>query len=63
MTMLDRLGAEDLRRVIVAFRDGLSAHRATINKLNVYPVPDGDTGTNMTLTLDSGGDRAGGGRR
>jgi DAK2 domain fusion protein YloV len=29
----------------------LEAHRARINQLNVYPVPDGDTGTNMTLTV------------
>ena len=26
-------------------------HREAINRLNVYPVPDGDTGTNMALTL------------
>ncbi len=29
----------------------LEAHRARINRLNVYPVPDGDTGTNMTGTV------------
>ena len=29
------------------------AHKAVINALNVYPVPDGDTGTNMSLTLES----------
>ena len=29
------------------------AHREAINRLNVYPVPDGDTGTNMSLTLES----------
>ena len=29
----------------------LDAHRARINRLNVYPVPDGDTGTNMTGTV------------
>ena len=32
----------------------LSAHRDQINPLNVFPVPDGATGTNMVLTLDSG---------
>jgi DAK2 domain fusion protein YloV len=31
----------------------LRAHREAINRLNVYPVPDGDTGTNMALTLES----------
>jgi len=31
----------------------LREHQATINALNVFPVPDGDTGTNMTLTMTS----------
>ena len=51
MTSLTRLGAEDLRAVVLGYRDALDAHKAGINKLNVYPVPDGDTGTNMALTL------------
>ncbi len=53
MTTLDRLGADDLRRVVTGFRDALRAHQDGINRLNVYPVPDGDTGTNMALTLES----------
>ena len=32
----------------------LEAHRATVNDLNVFPVPDGDTGTNMVLTVQNG---------
>ena len=35
------------------FRDLLASHKAEIDRLNVFPVPDGDTGTNMTLTLNS----------
>jgi len=35
------------------FRDALRAHQEAINRLNVYPVPDGDTGTNMALTMES----------
>lgn len=35
------------------FRDALALHRDVINQLNVYPVPDGDTGTNMALTLET----------
>ncbi|MCU1377965.1 MAG: domain fusion protein YloV, partial [Acidimicrobiales bacterium] len=50
---LERLNAEDLRRVVAGFRDALRAHQETVNRLNVYPVPDGDTGTNMALTLES----------
>jgi hypothetical protein len=49
----DELGAAELRAVIEAYRDALAAHREPINRLNVYPVPDGDTGTNMALTLGS----------
>ncbi|QXC62661.1 DAK2 domain-containing protein [Aquihabitans sp. G128] len=53
MTTLDRLGADDLRQVVSGFRDALRAHQDGINRLNVYPVPDGDTGTNMALTMES----------
>ncbi len=38
---------------MVAYRDVLRAHQQELNRLNVYPVPDGDTGTNMALTLDA----------
>jgi DAK2 domain fusion protein YloV len=53
VTALEHLGAADLRAVVEAYRDALAAHREPINRLNVYPVPDGDTGTNMALTLVS----------
>jgi DAK2 domain fusion protein YloV len=53
MTTLEHLGADDLRSVVGAFRDALRAHKEGINRLNVYPVPDGDTGSNMALTLES----------
>ena len=47
------LNAPTLRRVIAGFHSALSEHREAIDNLNVYPVPDGDTGTNMTLTVRS----------
>jgi dihydroxyacetone kinase-like predicted kinase len=53
VTALEQLGVQDIERTIVSFRDALKAHKEAINALNVYPVPDGDTGTNMSLTLDS----------
>jgi hypothetical protein len=53
MVVLDALGAAELGQVITEFREGLRSHRELINRLNVYPVPDGDTGTNMALTLES----------
>ena len=45
--------ADRLRRTVVTFRDAVKAHAPRINRLNVYPVPDGDTGTNMARTLDA----------
>ncbi len=50
---MDRLGVDALREVIVTFRDAMKAHQEGINRLNVYPVPDGDTGTNMARTMDA----------
>jgi DAK2 domain fusion protein YloV len=50
---LEALTAADLRAVIEGYARALAAHRGAINRLNVYPVPDGDTGTNMALTLES----------
>jgi uncharacterized protein len=50
---LTSLGPADLRRVVLRFRDALRSHQEELNRLNVYPVPDGDTGTNMALTLES----------
>jgi uncharacterized protein len=53
VTTLEKLGAAEVRAAVLTYRDVLSAHREPINRLNVYPVPDGDTGTNMSLTLGS----------
>ena len=53
MAKLEVFGAEALRKTIVIFRDTLKSHQEGINRLNVYPVPDGDTGTNMGRTLDA----------
>src|SRR5262249_39103430 len=53
MPTLQHLGPSDLRRAVEAFRDALRMHQEELNRLNVYPVPDGDTGTNMALTLES----------
>ena len=53
MTSPATFGADDLRAVMGGYRDALRLHQADINRLNVYPVPDGDTGTNMALTLEA----------
>src|SRR5579875_523257 len=53
MQTLSRLGAGDLAAVMRVYRDALRDHRERINRFNVFPVPDGDTGTNMALTMES----------
>jgi hypothetical protein len=50
---LELLSADALRQTVVTFRDTMREHAPGINRLNVYPVPDGDTGTNMARTLDA----------
>jgi DAK2 domain fusion protein YloV len=42
---------EHVRRLVDGARAGIEASRRRIDDLNVYPVPDGDTGTNLTLTV------------
>lgn len=49
----DFLNAEDMCRMFFAAANQLLKQRDQINALNVFPVPDGDTGTNMYLTLKS----------
>lgn len=39
------------KRLVQAGRDWLDRHHALVNQLNVFPVPDGDTGTNMLMTM------------
>ena len=51
------LSGAELRRAFRTGFDRLEAYRDTVNALNVFPVPDGDTGTNMSLTLRSGIER------
>jgi hypothetical protein len=50
---LERLDVHSLRAVVTTFRDTVAAHAGGLNRLNVYPVPDGDTGTNMARTLEA----------
>jgi DAK2 domain fusion protein YloV len=53
VSALEELAPADLRRAVITYRDALRSHQEELNRLNVYPVPDGDTGTNMALTLES----------
>ncbi|HET9516712.1 MAG TPA: DAK2 domain-containing protein, partial [Actinoplanes sp.] len=49
--MLDTLDAAAVRRWCGGGLAALRTHQHEIDELNVYPVPDGDTGTNLVLTL------------
>ncbi|MCO8271971.1 DAK2 domain-containing protein [Actinoplanes sp. TRM 88003] len=51
--MLETLDAAAVRRWCGGGLTALRAHQREIDELNVYPVPDGDTGTNLVLTLTS----------
>jgi len=50
---LERLDSSAARRWAMATRAAFATHRAEIDDLNVFPVPDRDTGTNLFMTLDS----------
>ena len=49
--MVQTIDAAAFQRMIVHAHAAINAQKQTINDLNVFPVPDGDTGTNMTLTI------------
>jgi DAK2 domain fusion protein YloV len=42
---------QDLKKAVLAGAEWLEEHREAINALNVFPVPDGDTGSNMSATM------------
>ena len=48
------LNAEAYYRMICSGASELSRHADEVNDLNVFPIPDGDTGTNMTMTISGG---------
>lgn len=51
--MSDTLTAKQLSSAFIFATEWLGVHVEEVNALNVYPVPDGDTGTNMHLTMQS----------
>jgi len=50
---MDQLRGQDLKQAFSAATGCLEEYRDAVNALNVFPVPDGDTGTNMLLTMRS----------
>ncbi len=57
---IKNINAETLQKMFIAGAKNLEAKKEWINELNVFPVPDGDTGTNMTLTIMSAAKEVGG---
>lgn len=51
------LTANDFKAMVEVAQERLSENSEYVNSLNVFPVPDGDTGTNMNLSFTSGADR------
>jgi len=51
--IIHTLDGYDFKQMVFAALSWLQQHQAMINSLNVFPVPDGDTGTNMMLTMTS----------
>jgi uncharacterized protein len=58
--VLDSLDGDGVRRWCAAGLAGLRQHQREIDELNVYPVPDGDTGTNLVLTFAAAHDHLSG---
>lgn len=57
-TVGGKVRAAELRASLAAAADWLERHRDAIDALNVFPVPDGDTGINMSLTLRAAAEEA-----
>ena len=49
--MIQYIDGKNLRDLFVSGANNLQNHKDLVDKLNVFPVPDGDTGTNMSLTI------------
>ncbi|MGL5315985.1 MAG: DAK2 domain-containing protein [Peptostreptococcaceae bacterium] len=49
--MIQYIDGKNLREMFVSGANNLQNHRDLVDRLNVFPVPDGDTGTNMSLTI------------
>ncbi len=51
--MRQTINGADLRRLIISAAAAIEIHKQPLNELNVFPVPDGDTGTNMSMTINA----------
>ena len=51
--MKHTIDGDAFRRMVISAAAAVEIQKQQINELNVFPVPDGDTGTNMSMTLNA----------
>ena len=51
--MKQTINGADFRRLIISAAASIEINKQKLNELNVFPVPDGDTGTNMAMTINA----------
>ena len=51
--MRDTIDGASFQRMVIHAAASINSRKQEINELNVFPVPDGDTGTNMSLTIST----------
>ena len=49
--MIERINGAQFKQMVLHGAAAITAQKQSINDLNVFPVPDGDTGTNMSMTI------------
>ena len=47
------INGADFRRLMISAAAAIEINKQKLNELNVFPVPDGDTGTNMSMTINA----------
>jgi len=47
------INGADFRRMMISAAAAIEINKQALNELNVFPVPDGDTGTNMSMTINA----------
>lgn len=47
------INGSSFRNALISGANNISSHKSEINALNIFPVPDGDTGTNMSMTIEA----------
>ena len=51
--MKQTINGNDFRRLTISAAASIEINKQKLNELNVFPVPDGDTGTNMSMTINA----------